>query len=70
MKGLDSTDASGIKRNRDPMVVRLRRTSGATPDEGIYWCNANDTTEILQSICWTVQQWRTYLHTASLLCLT
>ena len=31
------TDVPGVIRNRDPMVVRLRRTSGTAP-EGMYGC--------------------------------
>ena len=33
-----STYVPGFKRNRGPMVVRLRRSSSGTPDEGIYEC--------------------------------
>ena len=36
--GLGTTDVPGFERNRDPMLVRLRRTSGLTADEGIYHC--------------------------------
>ena len=35
------TDVPGVTRNRDPMVVRLRRTSG-DPPEGIYQCTIDD----------------------------
>ena len=44
-------DVSGFGRNRGPMVVRLRRSNwGATPEEGIYWCKVNDTTDTLQTV--------------------
>ena len=36
-----STDVPGFVRNRGPMVVRLKRTSGAA-SEGIYWCSIQD----------------------------
>ena len=47
---LGSTDVPGFERNRDPMVMRLRRTTG-TPDEGIYQCSiyeqgATETTNV------------------------
>ena len=42
-------DTLGFGRNRGPMLVRLRRTSG-TPDEGIYWCDVNDATETPQTV--------------------
>ena len=45
--GLGSTDVPGFDRNRDTMLVRLRRNSG-TPKEGIYWCRVNDATETFQ----------------------
>ena len=35
------TDVPGVTRSRDPMVVRLRKTSG-DPPEGIYWCTIDD----------------------------
>ena len=34
---VDGTAVPGVTRNRDPMVVRLKRASG-TPPEGIYEC--------------------------------
>ena len=34
-------DIPGVMRNRGPMVVRLKRTSG-TPPEGIYQCTIED----------------------------
>ena len=39
----------GFDRTRGPMVVRLRRNSGA-PDEGIYWCDVNDAAETPQTV--------------------
>ena len=47
--GLHSTVVPGFGRNRGPMLVRLRRTSG-TPYEGIYQCSVNDATETSQSV--------------------
>ena len=44
-----STDVPGFERNRDPMLVRLKRNSG-TPDEGIYQCDVNDATETPQTV--------------------
>ena len=35
------TDVPGFVRNRGSMVVRLKRTIGATV-EGIYWCSIQD----------------------------
>ena len=43
--GLGSTDVPGFRRNRGPMVVRLRRWISGTPDEGIYRCSLNDAKE-------------------------
>ena len=45
-----STDVPGFWRNRGAMVVRLRRTSGFAPDQGIYKCRINDATETIQSV--------------------
>ena len=42
-------DVPGFTRDRGPMVVRLKRTTG-TPSEGIYWCVIQDATSILQSV--------------------
>ena len=36
-----STNVPGFERTRVPMLVGLRRNSGA-PDEGIYHCEVND----------------------------
>ena len=44
-----STDVPGFERTSGPMLVRLRRKSGI-PDEGIYQCDMNDTTETLQIV--------------------
>ena len=35
---VDGTSVPGVIRNRGPMVVRLKRTTGTAP-EGIYWCS-------------------------------
>ena len=39
---VNGNDVPGVTRNRGPMVVRLKRTTG-TPAEGIYHCEVNDT---------------------------
>ena len=36
--GAADSDVPGFERNRGPMVVRLRSSSGSAPDEGIYQC--------------------------------
>ena len=46
---VDGTDVPGFTRNRGPMVVRLRRTTG-TAAEGIYYCEINDNTETEQRV--------------------
>ena len=46
--GLGSTDVPGFGRNRGPMLVRLQRSG--TPDEGIYWCKVNDSTDTNQTV--------------------
>ena len=38
---VNGTDVPGFVRTRDPMVVRLKRTT-ATAAEGIYRCSVND----------------------------
>ena len=38
---VDGTDVPGVTRNRGPMVVRLKRTSG-DPPEGIFCCTIGD----------------------------
>ena len=48
--GLGSTDVPGFERNRDSMLVRLRRTSGPAADEGIYWCDVSDAAETPQTL--------------------
>ena len=48
MGGLGSTDVPGFGRNRGPMLVRLQRSG--TPDEGIYWCKVNDSTDTNQTV--------------------
>ena len=51
MGGVGSTDVPGFERNRDAMVLRLRRmTTGTAADEGIYWCSVNDDEEIYHTI--------------------
>ena len=40
---IPSSAVPGFARNRGPMVVRLKRTSG-TPPEGIYRCSLLDNT--------------------------
>ena len=44
-----STNVPGFERDRVPMLVRLRRSSG-TPDEGIYRCDVNDAAETPQTV--------------------
>ena len=46
---ISSSDAPGFARSRDPMVVRLKRTSG-TPPEGIYECTIQDATSTVQIV--------------------
>ena len=48
--GLGSTDVPGFERNRDTMVVRLRKRNSGTPDEGIYRCDVNDAAEMSQTV--------------------
>ena len=43
-------DVPGFGRNRDPHVVRLKRSSDGTPPEGVYKCVVNDTTDINQTV--------------------
>ena len=45
----DVTPVPGFERNRDPMVVRLLRTTG-TAAEGIYYCEVMDNTETEQRV--------------------
>ena len=41
----------GVRRNRDPMVVRLyRNTAAGPPAEGIYYCQIQDDTPSLQTV--------------------
>ena len=44
-----SGDVPGFERNRGPMVVRVRRTTG-TAAEGIYYCEVMDNTETEQRV--------------------
>ena len=46
---VDGNDVPGITRNRDPMVVRLKRTTGTAP-EGIYRCSVEDAASTLQTV--------------------
>ena len=48
--GPGSTDVPGFERNRGPMVVRLRRSTSTTPDEGMYYCTVYDVTGTLQTV--------------------
>ena len=41
-KRVNENDVPGFFRNRGPMVVRLRPSTG-TPAQGIYHCEVNDT---------------------------
>ena len=41
---------NGFRSNRDPMAVRLRRSTYGTADEGIFWCEIKDATETLQTV--------------------
>ena len=45
---IPSFDVPGFARNRGPMVVRLKRTSG-DPPEGIYRCTIQDAASTFQS---------------------
>ena len=47
--GIGSTDVAGFERNRGPLVVRLRKTSG-TSDEGIYRCTVRNAADTFQSV--------------------
>ena len=42
-------DVPGVTRTRDPMVVRLERTTGTAP-EGIYWCSVLDAASTSQTV--------------------
>ena len=43
------TDVPGVTRNRGPMVVRLKRTTGIA-HEGIYRCSVEDTASRTQTV--------------------
>ena len=43
-------DVPGFGRTRGPHVVRLKRSSGGTPPEGVYKCVVRDTTDINQTV--------------------
>ena len=44
-------DVPGLKRNRCPHVVRLKRSSSeGTPPEGVYKCVVKDTTDTNQTV--------------------
>ena len=48
---VDGTDVPGVRRNRDPIVVRLYRdTDTGPPAEGIYQCQIRDSTPSLQTV--------------------
>ena len=46
---VSGTDVPGFARNRDPMVVRLKRASG-TPPEGVYQCTIDDAASTPQMV--------------------
>ena len=46
---VSGTDVPGVTRTRDPMVVRLKKTSGAPP-EGIYQCTIEDAPSTVQMV--------------------
>ena len=46
---VNGMDVRGFKRNRGPMVVRLKTNSGS-PDEGMYVCRIQNSSNNLQSI--------------------
>ena len=64
-----STDIPGFRRDRDPMLVRLIRTSG-TPDEGIYQCDVTDVTETPQTVYVGLYNTGGGMYIRSLLCHT
>ena len=39
---IGTTAVPGFVRNRDPMVVRLKRNTGTDPADGIYRCSVDD----------------------------
>ena len=44
-------DVQGFVRNRDPMVVRLKRNTATDPPaEGMYYCEVMDNTETEQRV--------------------
>ena len=48
---VDGTDVPGFTKTRDPMVVRLKRTTATgTAAEGIYHCEVMDNTETEQRV--------------------
>ena len=47
---VDGTDVPGVTRNRGPMVVRLKRTTTGTAQEGIYWCSIEDAASTPQTV--------------------
>ena len=47
---VSGTAVPGFTRNRDPMVVRLKRSTGGTPAEGIYRCTINDAASTPQMV--------------------
>ena len=49
--GTDSYDVPGFGRNRDPMVVRLKRNVGTGPAaEGLHYCVVLDNTQTNQTV--------------------
>ena len=48
---IGTTNVPGFERNRDPMVVRLRKNTGSgTPAQGIYRCSIMNADEIEKNV--------------------
>ena len=47
---INEDDVKGFTRNRDPKVVRLKRTTTGPPPEGMYWCSIDDAAGTPQTI--------------------
>ena len=43
---VDGSNVVGLKRNREPMIVRLLRDDALIEDEGMYWCSVLDDSDI------------------------
>ena len=48
--GPDGTSINGFTETRGYRVVRLKRVSGTTPTEGIYYCSIQDAASITQTV--------------------